>query len=325
VDRTSAQKRRTRHSFWDRYEGPTWVVAATIYGGWLLLVWFHAAIPWWLIVPCGAALIAWHNSLQHETIHALVRVPRRLRFALGFPPLGLAIPYPIYRRSHRKHHRDAWLTDPIEDPESFYHRDEAWQSYPQVLRAIYLFNQTLLGRLTIGPLLFLSGFLKRETMRVTTGDRSNLSAWAWHAIAVSSLLFFIDDVAGMPLWQYVLLVVYPGLCLGMLRSFFEHHYASRQGHRTAIVESGFPFNLLFLNNNLHLVHHLSPALPWYRIPTVWRESHAELLEHNGGFYFAGYLQVAAKRVLRAAFIPARPGAEPASEADRVRIRTASAS
>jgi hypothetical protein len=30
--------------FW-RHEGPTLVVAATIYGGWGLTLWFHAALP----------------------------------------------------------------------------------------------------------------------------------------------------------------------------------------------------------------------------------------------------------------------------------------
>jgi len=312
-------------SLWERYEGPTWVVAASVYGWWGLLVWFHAHIPWWLIVPAGAIVIAWHNSLQHETIHAMVRVPRAVRFALGAPPLGLAIPYPLYFRSHRRHHRDAWLTTPGEDPESFYRGEGEWQRYPQAIRAIYLFNQTLLGRMTIGPLLCLSSFLKREILRVVAGDRSNVPAWGWHAVSVSLLLLWVREFAGMPLWQYALLVVYPGLCLGMLRSFYEHRYADRPEHRTAIVESGFPFNLLFLNNNLHLIHHLSPTLPWYRIPAAWRESRTELLEYNGGFYFTGYSQIAAKHAFRTAFIPVQPHGETIVGTDDRRIQTASAS
>jgi fatty acid desaturase len=310
--------------FWRRYEGPTWAVAVTVYAAWGSLVWFHAALPWWLMVPLGAIVIAWHNSLQHETIHALVRVPRSLRLALGFPPLGLAIPYPIYYRSHRRHHRDAWLTDPNEDPESYYHRERAWGNYPQALRVVYLFNQTLIGRLTIGPLLYLSAFLKRETLRILGGDRSNLAAWAWHTVCVGLLLFFVGEVAGMPVWQYVVFLVYPGLCLGMLRSFSEHRYATRVEHRTAIVESGFPFNLLFLNNNLHLIHHLWPALPWYRIPAVWRDARAELLEHNGGFYFRGYSTIAAAHAFRPAFIPAQPENRAAQSTEGMRIRTAGA-
>ena len=33
-----------------------------------------------------------------------------------------------------------------------------------------------------------------------------------------------------------------------------------------IIERGGPFALLFLNNNLHAVHHDRPSVPWYRIP-----------------------------------------------------------
>jgi fatty acid desaturase len=271
------------------------------------------------MIPLGALVIAWHNSLQHETIHALSRVPRSLRFALGFPPLSLWIPYPLYCRSHRKHHRDTWLTDPLEDPESYYHRDDAWLTYPRALRVLYLFNQTLLGRLTIGPLLYLTGFAKEEVGRIAAGDRSNAAAWGWHALSAGFLLFWVCAVAGMPLWQYLGFVVYPGLCLGMLRSFTEHRFAEPVGHRTAIVESGFPFGLLFLNNNLHLVHHLAPALPWYRIPARWQESRAELLAYNGGFYFSGYREIARRYALRAVFVPAQPPSLRAAAGDRLQI------
>jgi fatty acid desaturase len=309
---------------WRKYEGPTWVVATIVYGSWTLLVWFHAFIPWWLMAPLGAFVIAWHNSLQHETIHALIRVPRSVRFGLGFAPLGFVVPYPIYYRSHRRHHRDASLTDPLEDPESYYHREDAWLGYPHALRAVFLFNQTLIGRLTVGPFLYVSRFLYREARCVLAGDRSNLRAWAGHALGVGVLLFWVGEVARMPVWQYFVFLVYPGLCLGMLRSFCEHRYADRVGHRTAIVESGFPFNLLFLNNNLHLIHHLSPALPWYRIPAVWRDLRAELIEHNGGFYYTGYAQIMRKHFVRPVFIPAQPQREATLWAERMKIRPARA-
>src|ERR1700745_3501172 len=50
-------------------DGPTWIVAVVLYGSWFLLVWYHALLPWWFILPVGAYLTAWHFSLQHEAIH----------------------------------------------------------------------------------------------------------------------------------------------------------------------------------------------------------------------------------------------------------------
>jgi fatty acid desaturase len=311
-------------SRWERYEGPTWIVALIVYGWWAALVWFHACIPWWLIIPLGAIAIAWHNSLQHETIHALVRVPQPVRFTVAFPPLGLFVPYPIYCRSHREHHRDSRLTSPVDDPESYYHREDDWQRYSRAVRGAYLFNQTLIGRLTIGPLISLNGFFRRELRRFAAGDRSNLSTWGWHIVCVGAVLFWVGAIARMPLWQYVFCVVYPGLSLGMLRSFSEHRYAARPQHRTALVESRFPFNLLFLNNSLHLIHHLRPALPWYRIPGVWRESRTKLLDYNGRFYFAGYGAIAARHAFRPSFVPAQPHAEAAGSSARINVRPARA-
>src|SRR5450631_2769125 len=84
-------------------DGPTWLVALVLYGAWLLLVWFNAVLPWWVIMPAGAYLLAWHFSLQHEAIHSFRGVPAWLRFAVVFPPLGLWFPFLPHRKSHTTH------------------------------------------------------------------------------------------------------------------------------------------------------------------------------------------------------------------------------
>jgi fatty acid desaturase len=291
---------------WKRYEGPTWVLGATIYIAWATLLWFHARITWWLLVPLAGYVVAWHSSLQHETIHAMVHVPRRVRTALASPPLGLWMPYAVYRRDHHRHHNVRHLTDPAEDPESYYHTEEAWSSYPGWLRAVYHLNATLLGRLTIGPGVQLWRLRERECARIRAGDRSNVRDWALHTAGVALLLGGIDFVTHLPWWQYLLFFAYPGLSFAMLRSFVEHRASERSGERTAIVESRWPLALLYLNNNLHLVHHLHPSLAWYEIPKVWRRERDALLKHNGSFHFSGYSQIARRWLCRPAFSPVQP-------------------
>src|SRR5580698_7287228 len=132
-------------------DGPTWLVAVVLYGAWFLLVWFNAVLPWWVIMPVGAYLIAWHFSLQHEAIHSFRGVPAWLRFAVVFPPLGLWFPFPLYRKSHTTHNRDIHLTFPEIDTESYYVRQAAWANMGSIQRRVLLFNQTLVGRLSIGP------------------------------------------------------------------------------------------------------------------------------------------------------------------------------
>ena len=291
--------------FW-QYDGPTLLLAMVIYAAWIALIRYNAVLPWWIIMPVGAYLIAWQFSLQHEAIHSFRGVPDWLRFAIVFPPLGLWFPYPLYRKSHSIHHRDQFLTVPGEDTETYYALRADWARMGPLERTLLIFNQTLLGRLTIGPLLRLWKLATREVGRVRRGDLSHLPHWAVHAVAVGILFYFISGICRMPWWHYVVLVAYPGMSLGLLRAFIEHRAGELPQHRTASVESNTVFGLLFLYNNLHVAHHLKPTMPWYEIPRYYRENRAELLARNQNFLFSGYGEIARKYFIRPVFHPSHP-------------------
>lgn len=289
-----------------RIDGPTWLVALVLYGTWILLVWFNARLPWWVIMPVGAYLIAWHFSLQHEAIHSFRGVPAWLRFAVVFAPLGLWFPYPLYRKSHTTHHRDVNLTVPGVDTESYYVLQADWNRMGGFKRRVLMFNQTMAGRLAVGPLLRLWSLLVKESSRVRRGDYSHLPHWGVHVVAVAILFWFISGVCGFPWWQYCLLVAYPGLSLGLLRAFTEHRAAPDSQERTASVESNALFGLMYLHNNLHVAHHLKPAMPWYEIPRFYRENRGTLLAANGNFVYSGYTVLARRYFLTPVFSPVHP-------------------
>jgi hypothetical protein len=55
--------------------------------------------------------------------------PTRVRWIntlIGCWPLALWLPFENYRHSHLTHHRDERLTDPLDDPESYYWWREDW-------------------------------------------------------------------------------------------------------------------------------------------------------------------------------------------------------
>lgn len=287
-------------------DGPTLLLAVVIYGAWTALIWYNAVLPWWVIMPVGAYLIAWQFSLQHEAIHAFRGIPDWLRFAIVFPPLGLWFPFPLYRKSHSIHHRDNYLTVPGEDTETYYASRADWARMGAFQRNLLIFNQTLVGRLTIGPLLRLWKLANREIGRIRRGDRSHLPHWAVHAVVVALLFVFISGICKMPWWQYILLVAYPGMSLGLLRAFIEHRAGDLPEHRTASVESNDFFGLLFLYNNLHVAHHLKPTMPWYEIPGYYRANKAALMARNQEFLFKGYGQIARKYLFRPVFHPSHP-------------------
>jgi len=287
-------------------DGPTWLVALVLYSAWVALIWYAARLPWWVIMPVGAYLIAWHFSLQHEAIHSFRGVPAWLRFAVVFAPIGLWFPYPLYRKSHSTHHRDVNLTVPGVDTESYYVRRADWESMSRLRRTLLLANQTMAGRLILGPWLRLWALVTKESRRVVQGDFTHLPHWIVHALALAALFWFISLVCHFPWWQYCLLVAYPGLGLGLLRAFTEHRAAEDSQQRTAAVESNVLFGILFLYNNLHVVHHLKPTMPWYEIPGYYRRNRAALLRTNGNFVFRGYGQLAARHLLKPVFSPVHP-------------------
>ena len=293
-------------SWFERHDGPTLLVAVAIYTSWLALLIFHDRIPWWVTAPLAGYVVQWHFSLQHEAIHSMRGIPRWLRRALVWPPIGVWFPFELYRRSHSLHHRDSRLTYPNEDTESYYHEEEEWEDYGNLSRWLLIVNQTFLGRLFIGPILRTPQLYIKEVGKIVGGDISNLGIWARHVIAVALILLVVTEIFDMSAVQYLAEFVYPGLVLGMMRSFTEHRWGEQPGDRTAVVESNWVFGLLFLWNNLHVVHHVLPTLPWWKVPQVWRNNRERIQAHNGGFVFRGYGEIARRWLVTPNFVPVHP-------------------
>ena len=298
----------TRRRLPARTELPTLLIALVIYGGFAALTWFHAALPWWLLLPLGAYLVAWHGSLQHEVTHGHPFPSALANELLVLPSLWLWIPFRLYRESHLAHHDDARLTDPLEDPESYYLDAAAWAAAGPLTRAFLRVHNTLAGRLLFGPLRCLHVFAKAEAARALRGDTSHAKAWALHLIGVALVLGWVMGICQMPFWQYLALFVYPGISLSLVRSFLEHQARPEVAERSVIIEAGPLMSLLFLNNNLHLVHHDKPGLAWYRIPALYRKRRALFLASNGGYFFKGYGEVFRRYFFRAKEQPLHPAA-----------------
>lgn len=273
-------------------EWPTLALGAGLYGAWAALTYHWAAMPLWVFAPVTAWILCWHSSFQHEVIHGHPTRSARVNWALAFPPLMLWLPFEDYRVSHLLHHRDSRLTDPLDDPESRYCTPAQWAAAGPLKRVALNFNATLVGRLTLGPIWMIAGYLYDQALMVLRGEGGGKGGarriWAGHLIGVALVCVWLSVVCGMPLWIYALCCVLPGSALMLVRSFVEHRAAEAVGHRTAVVEDFGPLAWLFLFNNLHAAHHLRPGLAWYRLPGWYRAQKAALIERNGGLFYDGY-------------------------------------
>jgi fatty acid desaturase len=140
------------------------------------------------------------------------------------------------------------------------------------------------------------GLLASEIRLIRRGDRDVLRSWLIHAAGVALALAWTAGLCGIPVWVYVA-TAYLGLAILNLRTFAEHQAHENKGARTVIVEASPLFGLLFLNNNLHHVHHEHPRVPWYRLPALYRSRRDEFLAANGSYSFPGYFSMIRRYLL----------------------------
>jgi fatty acid desaturase len=112
------------------------------------------------------------------------------------------------------------------------------------------------------------------------------------------VLVWVIGICGIGLVEYLAFFVYPSISLTLLRSFLEHQARDKASERSVVVEAELPLSLLYLNNNLHAVHHAAPGTAWYRLPALYRARKDEILADNGGYFFTGYAQVVARYLFR---------------------------
>jgi fatty acid desaturase len=271
-----------------KIEWPTVTLFVLTYAVWTWTVFWLAGGALWLAIPVAAVAIAFHGSLQHEAIHDHPTGWASVNMALAWPPLALVIPYLRFRDTHLDHHRDANLTDPYDDPETHFMAPADWAALPAPVRLLLDANNTMAGRLLLGPVIGTVCFLRSE-WKHRRGDPRIRSGWLWHAISVLPVIAVIW-VSPMPLWAYGL-AAYLALSLLRIRTFLEHQAHEQARARSVIIEDEGPLSLLFLNNNLHAVHHAHPGVTWYELPAFYRAHRDRFLAMNEGYRFASYGEV----------------------------------
>ena len=278
-------------------EWPTLLLIAVCYGLWALSLVAITSFGWWA-APLAAIIVALHSSLTHEAIHGHPTPWPWVNELLLSPPLALLIPYRRFMDLHLRHHQ-VELTDPDQDPESFYFKADNWRRLPAPVQWIFKINNCLVGRLVLGPGIYAVRFLGSELRAILAGDRHVLGHWLVHLPWLALVVLAVVAIAGLSLPAYILLVAYPSMSLIALRTYAEHQADDAPEHRTAIIEASPFLSLLFLNNNLHVVHHSHPGLAWYRIPARYRAAKTAYLAENGGYTLAGYGELFRRYAFRA--------------------------
>ncbi|MEX0369464.1 MAG: fatty acid desaturase, partial [Tateyamaria sp.] len=179
-----------------------------------------------------------HASLTHEVLHGHPFPSRRASEALVWVNPGLFIPYLRFRDTHLAHHQDAKLTDPYDDPETNYLDPLSWARLPSVVRAALQLNNTLAGRMLIGPVVAQVIFMRADWHAIRAGDGQVLRGWVMHVPGVV-LVLGIVSVSAMPMLHYIA-ACYLALSVLKIRTFLEHQAHEKARGRTVIIEDRGP-------------------------------------------------------------------------------------
>ncbi|WP_282061091.1 fatty acid desaturase [Roseobacter litoralis] len=239
-----------------------------------------------------------YSSFNHEVLHGHPFRSTAANTALVFPAMGLLIPYLRFKTTHLAHHHDPSLTDPYDDPETNYTDPAVWNTWSKARQKLYKWNNTLLGRMSVGPVIGLITFYKHDAQQIKNGNREILVAYLFHFAGLVPVVLWLIWMSEMPFWLYATAVYFSHAIL-KIRTFLEHQAHEKARCRSVIIEDRGPLSVLFLKNNLHAVHHAYPTLPWYRLQGFYDKRRDVVLTRNGGYVYGSYAQVASLFLLKA--------------------------
>ncbi len=238
--------------------------AGRVTGGWALLA---VALGYGLVMNSAYALL-------HEAEHNLLHPDRRLNLAVGVV-LALFFPAPFHllRQGHLGHHVRNRSDDEAFD---FYFEGESvlWKhlQFYGILTGFFwvmVVASNLLALLIPGLLKPKSAAWDRPTAALleTLNPRFE-SLVRLEAAAVLGLHVTLNLAFAIPVWSHLAVLAGFGVSWSALQ--YVHHYGTeRDVLKGAMNLRTFaPLDLLLLNHNWHLNHHLSPTVPWLYLPFV---------------------------------------------------------
>ena len=255
---------------------PTLILAVALPSTFLSIVvlGFSRTVPPWVCTPILALLSYAHYTLVHEAIHNnVVSTPRSFTWintVVGWiGALGMGIGWPILQRTHLLHHSH---TNTERDPD---------------LVVKGTFAQLILKwvrnlRIALIPM-FLFRFVEPAAYKRLGSILSPTDVAQVSAVTIGTLVLLAAAIASGHAADWVFLWFIPTrLGVLMLNIFFQwlpHHPFDRTERYLNTRISLWAGGTLFtLQQNLHLMHHLWPSVPFYNYARLYRRLRPVLLE-----------------------------------------------
>ncbi len=219
------------------------------------------ALPlgWAMFLNAIASYMAF--PVAHEATHSAVCANRKLNDFAGRISMLLLEPgpfFPVFRFIHMQHHR--FTNHPTKDPDVYSGKGPVW---------------LLPFRWLTLDFIYFKNYLSSEVFK----KRPKKERWEFYF----AVLFVIVVITAMTLmgWLYYYLVLFfiptriSKFFIIIAFDFLPHYpheaYAKDEPFRCTSNRVGLEWLLtpLLIYQNYHLVHHLYPAIPFYRYIKIW--------------------------------------------------------
>lgn len=242
---------------------PTIFLAAGLLAGFALSCWggLIGVWPMWVSALVNAIIIYALYTPVHDAAHSAI-VPRIKGLRWVNTAVGIACAAPLWmcfhehRKVHFQHHA---RTNMEGDPDLWAKGGFARVSLVQIpMLLVNSFNPVALWRTCVG-------------LRLSVGER--LGAMAQFALYTATVVAIVAAGYGPELVVLWLAPWFVGLhAMQMMFGWAPHHDHSEIGRYRDTRIAEFPLaDIVTLQQNLHLIHHMLPAIPWYRYRAVYRE------------------------------------------------------
>ena len=241
-------------------------------------------IPLWV----GCLINSWVAYLMympmHEATHGNISGSHaKLRWIDDVVGSVSALPmwfsYRAHRLSHMRHH--AYTNDPDRDPDFF-----LGGPYLQVVRRYLIFTYLQLA----GPLLAIipggQRLVPTEALQIIqsiAGSEEEIRYLRRFQLAFLAVFALLSAFGFF--WEALLLWYLPSriglLIVATVFAWLPHHPHNERGRYRDTRITLFPGGtLLIRGHNHHLLHHMFPRVPHYRLPALFREMRPILEEHG---------------------------------------------
>jgi beta-carotene hydroxylase len=203
-------------------------------------------------------------TVNHEAAHGNAHPNRHVNIWLGRISAALeGMTFPLFRAIHMQHH--AHTNDPERDPDFIIGRQPRW----------------LLPVWTVMRLTYDNLFMVRNRLWAGRPQhfREHLFTVAIQVAAVAT--GFAAGGFDFVLWGWIGPALVSGALLELTVAWAVHypHESQHRLEHSRILHSKF-LQVLTLNQNYHLVHHLWPRIPWFRYTRAAHAAESAVAQHR---------------------------------------------